>query len=85
MPASVTIRVDDDEKLEALDRLAKSMDRSRNWVINRALEHYIALQSWQIAKIEEGIAQADRGEFASDEEVEAVFAKFGVDASALRK
>jgi hypothetical protein len=29
------------------------------------------------AAIEEGIAQADRGEFATDEEVAAVFKRFG--------
>lgn len=78
MAASVTIRVDNEEKLEKLDRLAKSMDRSRNWVINRALERYLATEAWQIEEIRKGIAEADRGEFASDEEVEAVFATFGV-------
>lgn len=77
MPASVTIRLDDDKKLEALDQLAQSMDRSRNWVVNRALEHYIAQQAWQIEQIKEGIAQADRGEFASEEDVRAAFARFG--------
>ncbi|GAC1676996.1 MAG: hypothetical protein NVS9B2_27790 [Steroidobacteraceae bacterium] len=32
--------------------------------------------------VEEGIAAADRGEFASDEEVRRVFAKWGVDVEA---
>ena len=77
MSASVTIRVDDAAKLEAVDKLAKSMDRSRNWVINRAIERYVAEQSWQIAEIEAGIAEADRGEFASLARVEAAFARFG--------
>ncbi|MCA3606623.1 MAG: CopG family ribbon-helix-helix protein [Methylobacterium sp.] len=77
LSASVTIRLDDEAKLEALDKLAQSMDRSRNWIVNRAIDRYLAEQAWQIEKIERGIAQADRGEFASEEEVRAAFARFG--------
>ena len=36
------------------------------------------LELYQRAEIEAGLAQADCGEFATDEEVAAVFAKFGV-------
>lgn len=82
MSASVTIRLDQDEKLQALDKLAKSMDRSRNWIVNRALDLYIAEQAWQIEEIEKAIVEADRGEFASDEQVEAAFARFGAKVQA---
>jgi predicted transcriptional regulator len=82
MPSSVTIRLDKDDKLDALDKLAKSMDRSRNWIVNRALDLYIAEQAWQIEEIEKAVAAADRGEFATDEEVEAAFARFGVKVQA---
>lgn len=34
------------------------------------------LEEWQIEQIEKGIRQADAGEFATPEEVEAVFRKF---------
>ena len=34
------------------------------------------LQEWQIEKIQRGIREADAGEFATDEEVAAVFARF---------
>ena len=30
--------------------------------------------------VQEGIAQADRGEFASDERIQKMFARYGVDA-----
>ncbi|MCA3594711.1 MAG: CopG family ribbon-helix-helix protein [Methylobacterium sp.] len=82
LSASVTIRLDDEAKLEALDKLAQSMDRSRNWIVNRAIERFIAEQAWQIEKIERGIAEANRGEFASPEEVQAAFARFGAKARA---
>jgi len=72
--SSVTLRLEKPELLDRLDRLAAATDRSRNWLLNRAFEDYLALQEWQIGKIEEGIAAADRGDFATDQEVEAFFA-----------
>ena len=77
MSASLTVRMDDHAKLEKLDQLALSMDRSRNWIVNRAIDRYIAEQAWQIAKIQQGIGEADRGDFASEDEVNAAFARFG--------
>ncbi len=59
-----------------LDRLAKARRRDRNCLINEAIRQCIELQEWQEARIREGIAEAGRGDFATDEEVEAVFAKW---------
>ena len=75
MTAAFTIRLDD-ETLAKLDALAADTDRSRNWLAAKAIENYIELNVWQIERIKQGIAQADRGEFATEEEVEAVFAKY---------
>ena len=75
MPAAFTIRLDD-EMLAKLDALAADTDRSRSWIAARAIEDYVALNAWQIARIKDGIAEADRGEFATDEEVRAVFDKY---------
>lgn len=77
MSQTLTIRVDDAARLEAVDRLARSMDRSRNWVINRAIERYLAEQAWQIEAIQHGLAEADRGDFASSDAVVAALAGFG--------
>ena len=74
MPAPFTIRLDD-ATLNALDNLAGKTERSRNWLVSRAVEDFVSLNAWQIDKIEAGISQADRREFATDEEVEAVFAR----------
>jgi len=62
--------------LRHLDALAADTDRSRSWIAARAIENYVALNAWQIARIKDGIAEADRGEFATDEEVRAVFDKY---------
>ena len=75
MTAAFTIRLDD-ETLAKLDALAADTDRSRNWLATKAIEQYVELNAWQIERIKEGVAEADRGEFATEEEVETVFAKY---------
>jgi predicted transcriptional regulator len=75
MTAAFTIRLDD-EMLAKLDALAADTDRSRSWIAAKAIEAYVELNAWQISRIREGIAEADRGEFATEEEVTAVFDKY---------
>ncbi len=60
MSRSVTIELDD-ESLQALDRLARRTERSRDDIIGQAVQDYLDLQAWQINKIEAGIAAAERG------------------------
>ncbi len=76
MPA-FTVRVSD-ETARKLDELAEKLDRSRSYVAVQAIDDYIARETWQLAEIEAGLAQANRGDFATDEQVAAVLAKFGV-------
>jgi predicted transcriptional regulator len=76
MTAAFTVRLDE-AVAHALDRLAEKTDRSRNWLVNQAVQDYVTVNAWQLEKIEAGIAAADRGDFASDEEVARVRAKFG--------
>ena len=71
MTAAFTIRLDD-EMLAKLDALAADTDRSRSWIAAKAIESYVELNAWQIAHIKEGIAQADRGEFATAAELDAI-------------
>ena len=75
MTAAFTIRLDD-EMLAKLDALAADTDRSRSWIAAKAIQDYVELNAWQIQRIKEGITEADRGEFATDEEVGAVFRKY---------
>ena len=71
MTSALTIELDAGT-LAALDEFAAKAAQSRDWLVRRALEDYVALQAWQIAKIEAGLAQADRGEFVADEELDAI-------------
>jgi predicted transcriptional regulator len=60
----------------AIDELASKANQPREALVEEALQNFVKLRQWQIAKIEAGIAAADRGEFASDEEVERIFGKY---------
>lgn len=75
LTAAFTLRLSE-ATLEALDRLAEKTERSRSWLATKAIEDYIALNAWQIGKIEAGIAAADRGDFASDNDVARVVGKY---------
>jgi predicted transcriptional regulator len=73
--ATLSFRTDEDIR-DRLDRLAGTRQRDRSFLINEAIEQYLELSDWQEAQIRAGIEEADRGEFATEEEVEAVFAKW---------
>jgi predicted transcriptional regulator len=62
---------------QQLDEIAKATEQTRSFIALTALSSYLQEQNWQIRDIEMGIAEAERGEFATDEEVKAVFAKYG--------
>ena len=75
MSAAFTVRLDE-ATLGALDELAEKTDRSRTWLVTKAIEDYVTLNAWQIGKIEAGVAAADHGDFASDQDVARVRTKF---------
>jgi predicted transcriptional regulator len=75
VPAPFTVRLDE-STLSALDQIADKTERSRSWLVARAVEEFVALNAWQIGKIESGLAAAERGEFASDKDVARVRRKF---------
>ena len=58
-----------------LDKLAEATQRSRSFLIAEAVREYVALNEWQIEETKKAIAEADRGEFASEEEVKKTFQK----------
>lgn len=74
MTAAFTIRLDD-ETLAKLDALAADTDRSRNWLAAKAIENYVELNAWQIEQIKAGLAEADRGEFVSETDLDAIEAE----------
>jgi predicted transcriptional regulator len=80
MSAALTVRVDE-AMLARLDAAATERGTTRDVLVRAALQDHLAstgpteFADWQLALIDEGLAAADRGEFASTEDVEAVFSK----------
>ena len=68
----------DSKKVKQLDKLAKQQDRSRNYLVNQAIDQLLSLHSWQEERIKEGIKAADNGQFASDPEIKRIFNKYEV-------
>jgi predicted transcriptional regulator len=60
-----------------IEELAKATARTKSFLAIDALTNYVQSESWQIRDIQEGMQEADAGEFASDQQVKAVFAKYG--------
>jgi predicted transcriptional regulator len=71
----LTLRLD--PKLTSqLDRLADATQRSRSFLITEAVREYLALNEWQIEETKRALAEADRGDFASDQEVQETIRKW---------
>jgi predicted transcriptional regulator len=66
----------DPKKRKALDAVARAQERDRTFVLNEAIDAYLDVQEWQIQHIQEGMRQAEAGEFASDAEVAAAFSRW---------
>jgi predicted transcriptional regulator len=66
----------DPKKIRKLDKLAEQRDRSRNYLVNQAIDQYLDLLAWQDARMKEGIKAADAGRFVSDDEMDAIFDKY---------
>lgn len=64
--------------VDELDALAEAMHRSRNYVVNEAIEEYVATKKWQIERIQTGIEDLEKGRVVPAEEVFAeIAAKHG--------
>ncbi len=70
-----TVRTDS-KKVKQLDKLAHRMDRSRNYVVNQAIDQILEVHAWQVERTKEGIKAADEGRFASDAEMKRIFNKY---------
>jgi RHH-type rel operon transcriptional repressor/antitoxin RelB len=71
MPESSVLTLRLETKLKKqLDRLSKSMNRSRSFLAAPAIQEYVSVNEWQIAEIKKGLAEADAGDFATEEEMQ---------------
>ena len=69
-----------DELSDQLDALAAATGRSKSFLAGQAIRDFIERESWQIAEITQAIQEADAGDFASDDELNAISAKWNNNA-----
>ena len=53
---SVSIK---DQKIKQVDKLAEYLDRTRSWIINDALDEYVAKQKGLLASIRQSVQEAE--------------------------
>ena len=61
MSQTVSIRLNEDV-LSDLDRLSKITDRSRAWLMGRAVEQYVQHEAWQADAIKKTLSNMQKGE-----------------------
>ena len=65
------------EMQQQFHQLAKETHRTESEIVHEALAGYLAADHHYVEVLKQRIAAADRGEFASEDEVEAFFAERG--------
>ena len=75
---TMTIRLEPELK-SRLDKLSAATHRSKSFLAAEAVREFIEINEWQIDEIKNSIKEADAEDFASDQEVRAVFSKWGID------
>jgi predicted transcriptional regulator len=73
----MTIRLEPELK-SRLDKLSAATHRSKSFLAAEAVREFIEINEWQIEEIKDAVKEADAGDFASDQEVQTVFNKWGV-------
>jgi len=76
----ISMRLPDDLTTQ-LDMLASATGRTKSFLAGQAIRDFVERESWQIAEITQAIAEADRGDFASEQEMNAISAKWSHNAS----
>jgi predicted transcriptional regulator len=66
LPVSVRLQPELNEQVSAI---AQALHRPKSWVIEQALKEFVAVQTWQLAVIDEGIRAADAGRVVEHDEV----------------
>lgn len=75
---AITIRLDA-QKSEWLNLLAQEYDRSKNHLVNEALEQFLEQEVFHLQALTESLAQADNEEVVEHEQVKAEMIKLVTD------
>jgi len=67
--AVITARIDE-QTLQSLDALAESQERTRAWLVAKAVERYVKEETEFRAFIKQGDESIDRGDYFTQEQME---------------
>ncbi len=70
------------KKIKEFDKIAAHFQFDRSKMLNTVINDYISFYNYQIEKIKKGVADADKGNFASEQEVRRMFDKYKLDNKA---
>lgn len=73
-PLSVRLDAALNDRLAAI---AVALDRPKSWVIEQAVQDFVAVQEWQLAAVEAGLRAADQGRVVPHEDVVAWVRSWG--------
>jgi predicted transcriptional regulator len=71
---TITFRADR-KRVKALDRLARSLDRDRSYILNEAVEQYLSVHQYHLEQIEKGVDEARAGKLIDYDNVKADWLK----------
>lgn len=74
--APVSVRLDAALN-ERVTAVARTLDRPKSWVIEQAVQDFVAMQEWQLAAIDEGLRAADAARVVPHEDVVAWVQSWG--------
>ena len=60
-----------------LEARTKATSRTKSFLTVEALREYLQVQAWQVQDVKDGLAEANSGEFATENKVAMFFAKYG--------
>jgi len=73
------------DKARRLDELAAATSRPKSWLLEQALDAYLEVQAWQVAHIERGLQELERGEGVPHAEIAAWLKTWGRKPSRKRR
>ena len=74
---TMTIRLELELK-SRLDKLSATTRRSKSFLAAEAVREFVEINEWQIQEIENAVKEANAGDFSTDQELQSVLNKWGV-------
>jgi RHH-type transcriptional regulator, rel operon repressor / antitoxin RelB len=71
---TLTVRIDPEMKAE-LDAIAAARDRDRSYLVKEALREYLEVQKWHMEHLQQGLREADAGNFVSEAKMKRTIAR----------